>query len=221
MGEVLAAEPEELRISLSGFTQEVYCQTHAGGKIEVVKENMRRVRQLLDETRSRTRVVVYYHKYKHNLHELAPMKAFAEELGFGWMEAWAVYMPVEGAVAYLDGGGSPDSRRFIEKYLAVPLKRAADETAPFRQEPCRLIGDTIVIDHQATVQLCCAVFDTKAHTLGNFLTLSPEEIRALKDRHPACGPCMQKGLHLYYQHYNHAGLKPVYERIAAEETRGA
>jgi MoaA/NifB/PqqE/SkfB family radical SAM enzyme len=216
--EVLAAEPEELRISLSGFTQEIYCQTHAGGKIDRVKENMARVRDVLRQTGSRTRVLVYYHKYKHNLHEVEPMRRYARELGFDWLEAWAVYMPVEGALSYLRGDIDSGNRAFIEKYLAVPLRRAVEAAGPYRSEPCRMLSDTIVLDHEANVQLCCAVYSSREHTIGSFLTAEPAELQRLRDRHSACGPCVQSALHVYYQHYNHPGLKPLYQRIAEEET---
>src|SRR5438876_585328 len=41
--QVVASNPDRFRISLSGFTQEVYQQTHSGGNIEQVKANMRRL----------------------------------------------------------------------------------------------------------------------------------------------------------------------------------
>src|SRR5262249_24551182 len=63
--EVLKAGPDWFRISLSGFTQEIYGRTHKAGKIERVKENMR----LLAEAKKRvgarrTMIKVYYHKYR-------------------------------------------------------------------------------------------------------------------------------------------------------------
>jgi hypothetical protein len=217
MEEVLRAEPTSLRISLSGFSQAVYCQTHAGGQIEKVKANMRALAELKARTGSKTEVFVYYHKYRHNLHELEPMKAFAALLGFGWMECWAIYMPVEGALAYWKNVIRPEQRAFIENYLALPLKRALDATAPVRSEACKMQLHDVVINHEGQVQLCCCVFSAKDHAIGSFLEMTPAAIRAAKGVHPACGPCMQAGLHVYYQYYKHPLLAPLYEKIVAEE----
>ena len=46
LAQALAANPRSLRISVSGFTQEVYGRTHRGGDIEVVKNNMRVLAEL-------------------------------------------------------------------------------------------------------------------------------------------------------------------------------
>ena len=43
--EVIRAEPETIKISLSGMTQEVYGKTQARGNIETVKESMRKLRR--------------------------------------------------------------------------------------------------------------------------------------------------------------------------------
>ncbi|MBL8825980.1 MAG: radical SAM protein, partial [Planctomycetaceae bacterium] len=73
--EALRANPDFLRISLSGFTQPVYEEGHAKGNVERVKANMR----LLSEARRKvgnctTNIQVFYHKYKYNLHEVEPMR---------------------------------------------------------------------------------------------------------------------------------------------------
>jgi pyruvate-formate lyase-activating enzyme len=47
--EVIRAEPDEIKISLSGFTQEVYSRTHVKGNIELVKQNMILIRDLMDK----------------------------------------------------------------------------------------------------------------------------------------------------------------------------
>src|SRR5262245_13408597 len=40
---LMRANPDWLRVSVSGFTQEVYARGHAAGDVEVVKTNMRRL----------------------------------------------------------------------------------------------------------------------------------------------------------------------------------
>ena len=78
---VLRAEPDEIRISVSGFHQDTYGVTHAGGDIEVVKRHMRTLAEARQRLGSRTDVRVFFHKYRTNLDDLPLMKEFAASLG--------------------------------------------------------------------------------------------------------------------------------------------
>ena len=55
---LLAANPDEISISVSGFHQDTYGVTHAGGDIEVVKKHMRTLadakKRLASKTTSRS-----------------------------------------------------------------------------------------------------------------------------------------------------------------------
>ena len=76
--ELVAGGLDFLRVSLSGFTQAVYRRGHREGDIEAVKANMRRLAAAVKATKATTRVEVFYHLYRHNRHEVAAMKSFAE-----------------------------------------------------------------------------------------------------------------------------------------------
>ncbi len=214
--ELFRASPEELRISLSGFTQPVYSRTHAKGNIERVKENMR----LLSEARRRaeyctTAIHVYYHKYKHNLHEVQPMRDYATSLGFAWLEDWAFYMPLEKVIDAVEGNLDADERAFLEDQFALPIVEAVHAAEQFRKEPCRMWEEQIVLDVQGNAMLCCGIYDSKANTLGAFLDLSPEQLVKAKTGHPTCDRCTQHGIHRYFDYFRHPQLRPMY----AEMTR--
>ncbi len=215
--EIFRANPDEFRISLSGFTQPVYEQTHAKGNIERVKENMR----LLQEARRRTgnlhtKIVVYYHKYRHNLHEAELMRAYATSLGFRWMENFAFYMPLEKALAAAEGRLEPEEREFVESMYALPVVPAIEAARDHAHEPCRLWNEQIVLDLQGNAILCCALYDFAGNTLGSFLDMTPEQLMQAKHNHPTCDRCTHNGLHRYYEYFASPPLRSRYEALIAE-----
>jgi MoaA/NifB/PqqE/SkfB family radical SAM enzyme len=212
--EVLRAKPYSLRISLSGFTQPVYSRTHKGGDVERVKANMRALAEAKARLGSAARVHVYYHKYRHNLHEVEPMRRFAAGLGFDWLESWAYYMPVERAIEVAEGTLPADQVRFVESQFALPIREAVAAAKGFKGEPCRIIDD-ITLDHRGNAVLCCGVYDQAANRLGHFLDLSPAQMAAAKAKHRTCGRCAKHGVHAYVSYLGVPGLKDIYDGLAA------
>lgn len=215
--EILKAKPDMIRISLSGFTQEVYGKTHKGGDIERVKENMRR----LSETKRRlgnteTAVTVYYHKYRNNLHEVAAMKAFCEELGFGFGDTWAYYMPYEKAADLMEGRVTPAEEAFIENDFALPIRKAIKAAQEYKDDPCLLLENQVVLDLKGNLLLCCAVYDYGQNKLGSFFDLTPEMVLQAKANRPSCERCAKHGLHKYFLYQGDKKLAPLYERFVAE-----
>jgi len=203
---LLTAGVKTIRISLSGFTQSIYEQGHRGGNIEKVKANMRRLSAARAATRSRTKVHVYYHKYRHNLHEMPLMEAYAKELGFEFIADWAFLMPVEKLLAYADGIGEEDHRRFAAEAIVPDPRDALAIMQPHAHQPCTLI-DQLVLDHLGNVTLCCAVYDAKATTVGHYLDMSWADLQRRKYGHGSCGRCMHYGAHVLYTHFHQPELR--------------
>jgi pyruvate-formate lyase-activating enzyme len=91
----IKAVPEFFRISLSGFTQDIYQKGHAGGDVEKVKENTRLLSSLCASLKINTRIEVYYHRYLDNIYEEEKMKAFSESLGFHFLSELASLIALE------------------------------------------------------------------------------------------------------------------------------
>lgn len=211
---ILRAKPDAFRISLSGFTQPVYSVTHRGGDIEKVKENMRR----LSETKKRlgnteTTVTVYYHKYRNNLHEVAPMKAFAEGLGFTFDATWAYYMPLEKVVDYVEGRATEVDKKFVEEEFALPIGQAVTAATKFKDEPCGLLNNQVVLDMKGNLILCCAVYDYSKNQLGSYLTMDAKDVEKAKSNHPNCATCSSHGLHKYFLWQGHPKLSAEIEGL--------
>jgi len=125
---ILAENPYGFRISLSGFTQEVYGYTHRGGNIERVKQHMIELAEAKRRQNATTNIHVLYHRYKRNLRDEAPMREFAQRLGLGFQAVWAFMMPLEKILAYVND--DPTEATLTEEdhqligNLALPLKEA-------------------------------------------------------------------------------------------------
>lgn len=191
--ELAQANPDDLKISLSGFTPERYAITHQRGDLVLVKSNMRLLRRLLDEARATTRVWVGHHLYKGGEADIPAVRALCDELGFEHHPIAAFYQPLERLVDLLEGRGSPDpivSMLIEPPQVYLPRIAAARST----RHDCELRFNQTVINHDGTVALCCNVYD-QPNMLGlDFVDTPHAELEAAKYRHPFCATCMRHGL---------------------------
>ncbi len=197
---VLAAQPRELRISVSGFHQQTYGITHRGGRIERVKRNMVELAVARRRTGSKTRIRVAFHRYLDNQQDERAMRKFAESLGFDFVPLWAYLMPLEKNLAYLGDTSTAatitaEDRALIDR-LALHPHDASQVAIPHRDAPCKLRDAQMAIDFQGRVMLCCMVYDRQSYSLGPYLDSSLAELQQAKHRHSLCGRCMRKGLHV-------------------------
>lgn len=218
--EILLARPDEFRVSLSGFTQDVYSQTHRGGNIERVKTHMTELARAIERTGStNTRVEVHYHKYQHNLHEVEEMHRFATSLGFNWLEAWAYYMPIERVVEVAEGRLPAEQQEFVETQFALPIEQAIQASKKYRNTPCSLLARQLVLDLEGNLLPCCGVYNYSKNQLGSFLEMTPADVRAAKDRAKACNSCMKHGAHMYATYYEHPEMAAEFNALAEENLR--
>lgn len=212
--EIFKSEPDMIRISLSGFTQPVYGLSHKNGNIEKVKENMRRLAAAKKQVgNTKTKVNVYFHKYRHNLHEVSLMKKFSEDLGFSFEATWAYLMPFEKVVEYMEGKVTFKEREFVENTIALPIRQAVEASTKFKDEPCALLENQVVLDLKGNLLLCCAVYDYDKNRLGSYLTLDAKDLDKVKANHPSCSTCANYGLHKYFLWQGHPQLSKQYETL--------
>jgi organic radical activating enzyme len=206
----VAADPTWVRISVSGFNQEIYSRGHRNGRIERVKENMR----LLSEARNRAiakgmkprHYEVYYHKYIDNAPEEELMREYALSLGFRFDTVWALLMPVEKVLALADPGLAPieltpEDHKLIDR-LAIPLGRILKSPTRGTVSSCSLQDDFMVLDVEAKVWLCCACSGNRTNAVGNYLDLPAPHLQEKKRAHSLCGPCMALSLPVLGQEKN-------------------
>lgn len=198
---IMAANPASFKISASGFSQEVYGITHRGGDIERVKKHLLELVSARERNRATTRIYVVFHRYKHNLKEEPLMWDFLAKNDIDFEPIWAQLLPLEKVLRYVDEKAfdfplTAEDYQLIER-LALPLGTGLEVARRHNRQPCPLRQDQFSIDFQGNVQLCCAGFDARRFTVGNFLALSCDELQQIKENHSICTLCMHHGAHVY------------------------
>lgn len=79
---LLGSGVDFIKIAVSGFTQQVYCQNHRGGDIELVKKNLEDLAATRLRLNSSAVIMLDYIVFKHNTHELENWKSYSDKLGF-------------------------------------------------------------------------------------------------------------------------------------------
>jgi MoaA/NifB/PqqE/SkfB family radical SAM enzyme len=200
LAQALAAGPDEFVVSLSGFTQEHYAESHAGGDIERVKRNMRALAALVAEHGHRTRVYVHYHCYTHNTgDDVRQMAQLCEALRFAFLPGIAYYMPVENLLRAAAGAPPPGDAAIIDRLLvplpeqlAIAAAHAADATG------CDLLETRLDIDVDGAVKLCCATYDRTTNVATDFLAVPFDEVQARRNAAALCGSCLRHGINRIY-----------------------
>lgn len=220
LGEIVEAQLGQiagLRISLSGFTQEVYQRGHKGGKVALVKSNMYRLRHYMDMYKKNIPIHVYYHVYRDNAgDELIRMSQLCQELGFSFWPSWAYFMPLEKVFEYLNikyetaSSNSKTTHPVIPKALetrigqsklshddeeiisrlVIPIEKMVEMAKKVHIDDCYLRSSQTAINFDGSVSLCCAVYDPAFTIAESFLSSSQDELQRLKYSHPLCITCM-------------------------------
>lgn len=210
---LLAELPDQFRVSVSGFTQSVYQLGHRAGNIEKVKHNMARLAQAKAATGAHTNIEVFYHRYKHNIAEMAEMERFALSLGFTFRSFLAQIFPVEKIIDISRGAVTAEDRSTLE-LLALPLDRALALTSQTRKASCELFDNMVALDIEGNLMLCCGSSMAKANVVGNFLTAPLADLQARRRLKTLCGPCLDLGIPDYF-----LATYPEFETIAEETIR--
>jgi pyruvate-formate lyase-activating enzyme len=196
--------PARFRVSVSGFNQDVYARAHRKGDIERVKLNMRSLALAKNETGAKVDLEVLFHRYNYNRSDEAAMRSYAESLGYRFEACWAMYMPAEKILAYLGhdelGFEISDNDRAVLGSLSIDLKAALQLAKQMPDESCILLDHQIVLDVNADVYLCCGTTSSPSNRIGNYLSLTLENIQKKKELNTLCGPCKSERIHQYFIH---------------------
>lgn len=217
--ELMMANPDVFRVSMSGYSQENYGINHRGGEVSKVLENLHRLIAAKNRTNSKTKITILYHRYLGNFDDELKLHELAKKFDITFETNWAYLMPIEKilAFAYNDSSFSPmnqDDKEVISR-LALPFDKAISTAQHYRNQPCKLLEDQIVMDVQGNVTLCCAIYDQSKYKLGNFLERPLSEI--IEDKYQLehckniCNACTEKGIHLYVTYEC-----PEFEQIAVQ-----
>lgn len=221
--DTLNAHPDLIIISLSGWTQEVYEKGHAGGKIEKVKANMRILAEANNARplENRVKILVNYHVYNDNQHEIPLMKEYATNLGLGFFTSYARAISMENAIQYcrskdpeatpfevqegrLDWNKilpplTPTYAEVMERLIIPPTQaREMYKHIPISNVcPVGAGGMFTFIRHDGKTEMCACVADRRI-TVGDYMETTPDEMIEQRTGHSICKQCIKYRLNLMF-----------------------
>ena len=205
---IIKANPDYLKVSLSGFYPKAYNSTHTGGDINLVKNNLVLIRKLIDEYKTDTLIDINYHLYKDNSGEnLKQMENFANNLGFIISKTYALIMPVERVISYLEGNEDFEIKK-LKNNLLVTVEEGIEASSkfPLPKNTCPYRENQIIINSDLTVPVCCTVWERKESIVAqNFLKTNINEINLNKKKIAMCQKCMDLRLPEYNMGLNQNG----------------
>ena len=219
--ETLAAQPDFIIISLSGFTQDIYVRGHAGGNIDKVKANMKVIGTANQLIKPRIKIAVNYHIYRDNEHEIEPMREYAKNLGLGFFTSMARAISMENAIQYCRSKDAeatpfevqenqPDWNALLPPvtptYLAamdrlkIPPTNAREMYKDYPESdicPVGAGGMFTFIRHDGQTSLCACVADRRLK-LGDYLDHTPEQLIDQRVGHSFCKQCTKYKTNMYF-----------------------
>lgn len=218
--ETLAANPEMIIVSLSGFTQDVYVKGHAGGNVEKVKGNMKTIGTFNQLANPKVNIAVNYHIYNDNGHEVELMRDYATECGINFFTSTARAISMENSIQWIremEGNppyevqdGMPDwnhllpppSQQWKDTMARIKITpdKAREMYAHHPVQPVCPVGAGSMftfIRHDGKTSLCACVADRRI-TVGDYLDTTPEQMIEQRTGHAFCKKCIEYRTNLYF-----------------------
>ena len=186
--------PSCIKISISGYSQEIYQTTHNNGNINLVKSNMYKIKYLIEKYKVPTCVVVGYHIYTNNADdEYRKMQNLCEELGF-------LFQPTEAIFCnhFKRMGLEPFSEEdveFISKYYkdSETILNCLPRTKG-KQLKCGLLDNGLFIDFDGRVLVCCGYRRDDAVLPFNYIDTPLKLIQQERRKSYICRECVAHNL---------------------------
>jgi MoaA/NifB/PqqE/SkfB family radical SAM enzyme len=193
---VIEAGPASLLAPCSG-TGKNYEQTHTGGKWEVYRQNLHKLREWIDKYNAPTGVEIVYHIYKHNLREdYEEVERLAKDLGFSFKPIIANVFPerILEHVAY--GEEIPEAMKTISDSMIYGI----DEQIKYSKEKnknCVMMNAFPVIRWNGSVIPCCNM--EGGIIADDYATVPFDELKRRQVTSKLCKMCKAMKLqHVFY-----------------------
>jgi radical SAM protein with 4Fe4S-binding SPASM domain len=162
---LISTNIDKIFISCDGASPETYSKYRIGGNFHRVISNIYQLLEAKKKLNNRyTRIVLLFHVFKHNEHEVEKIKELANDCG---MELRVnrmrtdmgkeIFERVEDSIER-DRDWIPEN----PKYCAFDLEKKGKK----KQMKCNLLWKTAVINWDGAVLPCCAVYGER-HAFGN------------------------------------------------------
>lgn len=211
MAEVIEAGPSVIMCSLSGYSQDVYDIGHRAGSIDKVKANMDLASEAHNRFKSKTKLRVHWHRYKHNECEIETMREWTAQRAAKWdfYSYRAVRMPLEAVRTRFEGGPHEPE----EDNLLYSMDYARDACLERKHYKCQLQDGTVSLNSQGFFRMCCSYYEN--NTGMSFVETPIHTFLKARRESDLCKSCLSKGAHVYgMELYN----QPIHSvRVKLEE----
>ena len=178
---------DEMIISVSGFHQSTYKINHKNCDVELVKQNINKIKNL----NIKTHIQLRYFVYDYNQSEI---------------ELWKNFLPSNIQLWKCEGNDNPlQSIEAIQKHVLPDEYFGKIEYGKnkyrdnIRLDYCNLLR-MIVLDWNVDEYLCCEKMYDNSIKIGNFLTDNIYELQRKKFLHKECDICHRKKSYLNFLH---------------------
>lgn len=195
--DVVRARPDWFRISNSGWGAN-YEITHTGARWDLFLSNCRKLSEYRKRHSPEMLVEIFFHIYSHNRRDFPKMQSLCDELGFTLRYRHAALAPLDNIELVIDGGNISDAADMTRKLQFLNVEEVMDIARSERNRPCYFMNH-LWIDWDLSVAHCMEWYDPALVLSGkNFLSLSLDEIEAVRRGSEHCRKCMEKGIHRAY-----------------------
>lgn len=157
-----------LVVSLDGASEETYRHYRRRGDYALVRENLRRLREMRDRLRLKTpEIVCQFLVFRHNEHELETVQAEYRNWGADTLVLAGAQMPFPPH----DDGFEPSSIPEYNLYQPEHLYQAEGRRQIKGGKPCSWLYGGVVLNPNGQVSPCCSVPDQR----DDFGSYAPEE----------------------------------------------
>jgi MoaA/NifB/PqqE/SkfB family radical SAM enzyme len=175
----LRAGIDYLIITVSGLDQEVYEINHFNGNIDYVKANTERAAALKRSGAIDTRIILRLLRFEYNLDQADKLHAYADALGIEF----------EAIVGEGNPRGDDFSHETNEYFKHLLSETRSDRPYDQPGKVCPLMFGQAAIDYSGKAYLCCRYPTHETLEIGDYLSLTAEELLFRKFNHPICASC--------------------------------
>lgn len=175
--DVMRARPNQLWVSLSGFTNEINQINHVNSDINVIFRHLETLDRAAAEDAAIASVFIWvkFLDFKYNTHEYEPMRDYIRE-NFKNLKIQCDLIPAVGDPR------NPTTEAHVQRSNGMPI---SGKIAP---KGCDLQYTNLDINSRGEVELCCgrpsSIFPEEI--LGNYLEMDARLIKVKKITHPVC-----------------------------------
>jgi MoaA/NifB/PqqE/SkfB family radical SAM enzyme len=173
--ELLNSGIDEIIISISGMTQEVYSRNHKGGNIEIVLKNIKELIRIRNtEKLEKVKLRVVFHDYIYNSEDAKLARDFCQEYGLRFTSNRMYICSVEDAICFSRDKESLGDfyRKFIDLDKEISLMKTMDYDSI---KDCRLRKKRVTVNFDGQLYRCCGVFEKK-HFMGSIFDFNIKDI---------------------------------------------